>query len=269
MKVPLKLFLFALFIIICNPAVGTTGEKVHIGGDPCSLPLMKKLVEAYVKTKNKDFKAEFSTVGCMMGVYMAANEQFDIGVSTQNGLQSNLPKGAGLSVIGKAPIVLIVNKANPVNDISYNNLQGIFSGKIKNWKELGGNDVEIKNVMLEPCVRHTLSKKVLPYGEEINKLVPGKKVNPVLHTNKLVAENNGAIGQQLYGYENDFIKVLTVDGVLPDEKTITSGEYPFFEEYNIVTKGKPEGEIQELILFAKSAEGKKVMQSMKHVPANP
>jgi len=267
MKVPANILTFIIVLFMSNPSFATGDKAIQISGDPCSLPLMKKLVEGYTEKVNSKFKAEFSTVGCMMGVYMAANNKSDIGVSTQNGLQSNLPKDAELSVIGKAPIVLVVNKNNPVNNLSYKDIQGIFSGKIKNWKELGGNDLEIKNVMLEPCVRHTMSKKVLPYGKDITKLVPEKKGNPVLHTNAMVAKNQGAIGQQLYGYEDGSVKVLTIDGVLPDNNTITSGKYPFFEEYNIVTRGKSEGEIKELVRFAYSTDGKKIMQSMKHVPA--
>ena len=157
--------------------------------------------------------------------------------------------------------MLVVNKKNPVNNITSEQLKDIFSGKIKNWKELGGNDIEIKSVMLEPCVKYTMAKRVAPYGE-VSELRPEGKVNPVLYTNKLVSENEGALGQQIYGYE-DGVKTLTIDNNLPD---MNPEKYRFYQDYNIVTKGTPEGIVKEYIEFALTPEGKKVISALKHVP---
>lgn len=258
--------LFIFLFIVYGAGNSLAENVVTMMGDPCSLPLATKLVEAY-SAKNKEFKVEASTVGCMMGVYKAASGQADIGVSTQNGLKTNLPRGASNTIIAKAPIVMVVNKKNPVTNLTYNQLQDIYEGKITNWKEVGGKDIEIKNVMLEPCVRHTMSKKVIQYGKSISKLVPDKKVNPVKHTNVMVAENVGAIGQQLYGYETDDIKVISIDGILPNDKTVPE-KYTFYEEYNIVTKVNPDSSIKKFIDFVKSDEGRKIILSMKHVPIN-
>lgn len=258
--------LAVLFSVILAAKPSAAAERITVAGDPCSVPLMAKLAEAYSQN-NREFKAEVSTYSCTLGVYNAASGQFDIGVSTQNGLTSNLPKGAKNTVIAKSPIILIVNKSNPVNNLTYAQLQGIFSGKITNWKEVGGRDMEIRNVMLEPCVRLTLSKQVIMYGKDINLLEPGKKVNPVTYTNKMVAENESSIGQQIYGYESDDVKVLTIDGVLPDEETLPS-KYTFYQDYNVVTKGEPTGVVKELIQFAFKKEGQKIIRSMRHIPVS-
>ncbi|MBI5287340.1 MAG: hypothetical protein HY878_07120, partial [Deltaproteobacteria bacterium] len=97
--------------------------------------------------------------------------------------------------------------------------------------------------------------------------VPEKAGNPVINTNKLVEENEGGIGPQIYGYESSDVKVLTVDGYLPDENTFPA-KYKFYEDYNVVTKGKATGKAKEFIDFALSAEGKSVIKSMKHIPVN-
>lgn len=244
-----------------SPALA--GSAVTIAGDPCSVPLIKKLAEAYA-AKHRDFKAEVSTFSCTLGVYKAAKGEFDMGVSTQNGLTSNLPKGATNRVVAKSPIVLIVNKANPVTNLTYAQLQGILSGTVKNWNEVGGEDAEIKNVMLEPCVRHTISKQVVMYGEDLATLKPEKKGNPVEYTNRLVADNESAIGEQIYGYESDDVKVLTIDGVLPDERTLGK-TYTFYQDYNIVTKGEPGERVKGFIEFVSSPDASEVIKSMRHV----
>lgn len=267
MPFKLIIFCFALMISIgLTPVMVFAAAPLTIAGDPCSLPLAMKLAEAYAR-ENKSFKAEAKQVGCMMGVYKAANGEVEIGVSTQNGLTSNLPKKGKNHILAKAPIVLVVNRANPINDISYDQLKGIYSGKIKNWKELGGKDMEIENIMLAPCVKHTMSKKVAVYDKGITRLVPEKKGNPVMGTNTMVLENEGAIGQQLYGYESAELKVLSVDGVFPTEVTVPD-QYPYFEEYNFVTQGEPTGAVKALLDFARSDEGKSVIRSLKHVPVN-
>ncbi|MBI5587328.1 MAG: substrate-binding domain-containing protein [Deltaproteobacteria bacterium] len=253
----------AAFYLVAPFTAAAAGNSVTIAADPCSAPLIQKLAEAYT-LKHRDFKAEVSTFSCTLGVYKAAKGEFEIGVSTQNGLTSNLPKGAVNRVVAKSPIVLIVNRTNTVNNLSYRDLHGILSGNIKNWKEVGGKDLEIKNVMLEPCVRHTISKQVVMYGENLATLLPGKKVNPVTYTNTMVEENEGAIGQQIYGYDSGNVLVLTIDGALPDEKTLGK-TYTFYQDYNIVTRGEPAGAAKEFIEFVSSPEASDVMKSMKHV----
>lgn len=261
-------FFSAVFLALAVFSLAFAAEArasgpVTIAGDPCSAPLIQKLAEAYARN-HRDFKAEVSTFSCTLGVYKAAKGEFEIGVSTQNGLTSNLPKGAVNRVVAKSPIVLIVNRDNPVNNLTYAELQGILSGAIKNWKEVGGRNIEIRNVMLEPCVRHTISKQVVMYGEDIVTLKPEKKVNPVTYTNTMVAGDEGAIGEQIYGYDSADVKVLTIDGVLPDEQTLGK-TYTFYQDYNIVTKGEPEGAVKDFIDFVSSPGANDVIRSMKHV----
>ena len=254
----------ALYCISAGTA--TAGNMLTLAGDPCSVPLAQKLAEAY-SIKNPTFKVEIQTFGCTQGVYKASSGKVDIGVSTQNGLASNTPKGGFNTVIAKSPIVLIVNKANPVNNLSYEQLQGIMTGEIKNWQEVGGEDLAIGNVMLQPCVRNTMAKHIVPVSEDALQLKPGKKVNPVTHTNVMVASNRGAIGQQIYGYESEDVKVLTIDGVLPNEKTFPK-QYGFYQDYNVVTHGAPAGIIEEFIQFSFTDEGKSIIKAMNHIPVN-
>ncbi len=253
-------------VIGMSSAFAMAGNILTLAGDPCSVPLAQKLAEAY-SIKNTAFKIELQTFGCTQGVYKASSGKVDIGVSTQNGLSSNTPKGGFNTVIAKSPIVLIVHRSNPVNNLTYEQLQGIMSGAIRNWKEVGGNDLEIGNVMLEPCVRETMARHVVPMGKDIVRLKPGKKVNPVTHTNIMVAHNKGAIGQQIYGYESDDVKVLTIDGILPNAKTFPQ-QYAFYQDYNVVSHGKPDGMVKDFINFAYSDEGKSIIKSMHHIPVN-
>ena len=90
---------------------------------------------------------------------------------------SYLPEGTVNTVIAKAPTVVLVHRNNPVNDLKLQQLKDILAGKIKNWKEVGGNDLEIKNVLLQPCTITIFSKSVAPFGKDIKRLTPEKPMN--------------------------------------------------------------------------------------------
>lgn len=245
-------------------SIGTVkaADTLSIAGDPCTVPLAEKLGTAFTKKTGTEVKVE--SAGCANGIFKASTGDVNIGVSTHEVDLKSLPLGTSNTIIAKAPTVILVNKANPVNNLSLQQLKDILSGKIKNWKDVGGKDLEIKNVLLQPCTTTIFAKKTVAYGAEINRLVPEKKGNPVTGTNKLVEENEGAMGLQICGYESPNVKVLTIDGYLPDENTFPS-KYGFYQDYNVVTKGEPSGKVKAFIDFALSPEGQDIVASMKHI----
>ena len=89
-------------------------------------------------------------------------------------------------------------------------------------------------------------------------------MNPVAGTNKLVEDNEGAMGLQIYGYESADVKVLTVDGYLPDQKTFPA-KYDFYQDYNVITRADAGSDTKAFVDFALSAEGQEVVASLKHI----
>lgn len=241
---------------------GMAADAITIAGDPCTVPLAEKLGAAFTKKMGIEVKVE--SAGCANGIYRASTGDVNIGVSTHEVDLKSLPLGTTNTIIAKAPTIILVNKANPVNNLTLQQVKDILAGKIKNWKDVGGKDLEIKNVLLQPCTTTIFSKKTAAFGADIKRLVPEKKGNPVTGTNKLVEENEGAMGLQICGYESPNVKVLTIDGYLPDEKTFPA-KYGFYQDYNVITKGEPSGNIKAFIDFALSQEGQSIVASVKHI----
>lgn len=254
---------FAAMALFAMNTSAMSAEQIKIAGDPCTIPVAKKIGEAFTKKTG----VEVVTVQgkCRTGVSEVLGGKVDIGVSTFNFGEGQLDKSLVDTIVGKAPIILIVNKSNPVSNITNDQLKGILAGTIRNWKELGGKDMEIKNVLLQPCVTETMSHQAEQYGKDINRLKPEKPANPVAQTNELVEQDEAAVGPQLYGYETGNVKALTIDGVLPDAATLES-KYSYFENYNMITKGAPTGAVKAYIEFAQTPEGQKILAGMKHVP---
>ncbi|OHB90881.1 MAG: hypothetical protein A3E19_01300 [Planctomycetes bacterium RIFCSPHIGHO2_12_FULL_52_36] len=253
-----------LFLSLSLPVCA--GEIISVAGDPCTVPVMEKLAEAFARKDDTYFS--LASGPCMSGVKKVADGEVMIGVSTQN--MAEPPEGCSNTVIAKAPIVLIVNKKNKVKNLSLGQLKEIFSGEITNWKEVGGKDLPIKLVMLEPCVMTTLSKQVCHYGAtvETRKVLPFVRVNAVKDTNKLVEEDVATLGQTLYGYESSKVRVLTIDGYLPGRDTFPS-RYNLYEDYNLITLGEPAGKVKEFIDFALSPQGQEIVAGLRHIPVRP
>jgi len=244
-------------------SMADTPPKISVSGDPCTVPLAKKVGEAF--SKKTGVEVVVAAGKCRSGVSEVLDGRADIGLATFNFDKGTLDKSLKDVVVGKAPIVMVVNKANPVKNLSLDQLKGILAGKIRNWREVGGKEMEIKNVLLAPCVVETMSYQAEHYGHDINRLKPEVPGNPVTGTNILVEKDEAAIGMQLYGHETPDVKVLTIDGYLPDEKAFPA-KYAFYENYNVVTKGEPSGAVKAYIDFFLGEEGQRILASMKHIP---
>jgi len=240
------------------------GKKViSVAGDACTVPLAQKLADAYTQKTGIQFDIEAS--GCATGIYKGANGDVDIGVSTHEVNPKALPEGTNVQIIAKAPTVIIVNKKNPINNLTLQQVRDIMTGKVENWKKVGGKDLPIKNVFLQPCTTEIFSKKTsAPLGENLNNLTPENPHNTVEDTNNTVKDNEGAIGLQIYGYEGSEVKIVTIDNELPTEASFPL-KYGYYQDYSVITKGRPEGRVKDFLDFIYSEEGQNIVSSLKHI----
>ncbi|MBR6312218.1 MAG: substrate-binding domain-containing protein [Oscillospiraceae bacterium] len=150
-----------------------------------------------------------------------------------------------ISLFAVDGLVFVVNESNPVDNLTTEQIQGIYSGKITNWKEVGGDDVEIVPFQRnEEAGSQTAMKKLvmgdIPLMEAPAEYVSGAMGDLV----KVVASYNdsaAAIGYTVYYYAHDMkmadgLKIIAVDGVQPSAETIRSREYPFINDSYVVIK---------------------------------
>jgi len=145
--------------------------------------------------------------------------------------------------IGKEAFVFFVNSQNPVNELTIEQLQAIYSGEIKNWKELGGNDEAIRpfqrneNSGSQTAFVHFMQEKTImePQTEDVMQFMIG------IVTQTADYKNYGnAIGFSFRFYikemvKNEEVKILKINGVYPDLETIGNGTYPMSSSFFAVT----------------------------------
>lgn len=179
-------------------------------------------------------------------------------------------------VIAKDALVFIVNKDNPVDSLTGEQLKKIYKGEIKNWKEVGGKDQKIRafengvnavsQKMLEDMVVGGSTKVESPYF-----LASGDDYY-VYKARKTYDNETSSIGFVQYSSLKDIsirdqIKILKIDGVAAEEETISKGEYPYsFDEYVMMPHTTPEkssaGSVYAWIL---SEEGKTLLQKEGYI----
>lgn len=172
--------------------------------------------------------------------------------------------------------VFFVNKDNPVNSLTVDQLHDIYAGKITNWKEVGGNDEEIIAYQrTEGSGSQTgIYRFVIP-KEEIMPAPTEKVMGDMAGIIDVVAdyENGmGAIGYSYYYYVanmhySDQIKLIAIDGVMPSDLTISNGTYPLLNQSQVIIRAdEPEDSIlRDIIDWITSEEGQKLGEENGYV----
>ena len=175
-----------------------------------------------------------------------------------------------LSLFAVDALVFVVNENNPVDNLTTEQIRGIYSGKITNWKEVGGDDVEIVPFQRnEEAGSQTAMRKLvmgdIPLMEAPAEYVSGAMGDLV----KVVASYNdsaAAIGYTVYYYAHDMkmadgLKIIAVDGVQPDAGTIRSRDYPFINDsYVVVKAGLPDDDPAKILYdWILSDEGQRLV----------
>ncbi|MFC5704347.1 phosphate ABC transporter substrate-binding protein [Cohnella faecalis] len=154
-------------------------------------------------------------------------------------------------------VVSIAAVANPkanVDGLTKQQLVDIFTGKITNWKDVGGADqaIVLVNRPASSGTRKTFEKYAL--GETSQDLPGSIQEDSSGTVRKLVAETPGAIGYLALSYLDDSVKALKYDGVEATADNVAAGTYPVWAYEHMYTKGEPNAAVKALIDFVLSDE---------------
>ena len=179
--------------------------------------------------------------------------------------------------IARDAIAVIVHLDNPVDHLTLEQISDIYSGKISNWLEVGGEDRPIVRLS-----RETNSGTHVYFLEEVIRL--GDKKNTTLFSRNTlllpssegigaeIRQNPNAIGYDGLGYVTEEMKVIGVataagnEYVYPSEETVNTGEYPIARDLYMYTNGQPEGAIADYLEWILSVEAQKIVTELGFVP---
>lgn len=281
LKILLATTLISSFLVGCGGSNDATTDEtgtaqvtdlsgsVTMNGSTSMEKLANSLAEIFMqKYPNVTVTAQFT--GSSSGIEAVANKTVDIGNSSRALKEEEKAKGVVENIVALDGIAVIVNQQNTVSDLTFDQLKGIYEGTIKNWSEVGGEDMGIVVIGREAGsgTRGAFEEitglvDLCNYAQEIDST--GAVVGKVE-----VAE--GAIGYvSLDVLHNSTVKPLSIDTVTPDADTIKSGQYPLSRPFVMATNGPIEEqkpEVQEIFNFLKTEEGTQLIEKVGLVSVN-
>ena len=253
--------LMAAFVVSA-PGAALAG-KITITGSTTVLPIAQKAAEDFMK-KNPGANISVAGTGSGDGIKAIIDGTADIGDASRDMKKKEvaLAKDKGVTpkrfTVALDCIVPVVNPANSVGDLTIEQLNGIYTGKIKNWNEVGGPDLEIVVVS-----RDSSSGTFEVWNHHVLKKARVRPDAQLQASNGAVAQavagNKNAIGYVGIGYLNDKLKGLTVNGVMASPQTAADNSYPIARGLYMFTQGEPTGEVKDFIDFVLGAEGQKIV----------
>ncbi len=171
-------------------------------------------------------------------------------------IDDSVLKNFGVTVypIAREPLAIIVNKSNPVNSLTLQQVRDIFAGKITNWKKVGGKNEQIAVITQLHCSDYTPNwKGILTDASAFTKKRVDVKAQPEMA--KTVFDYKNAIGHlemtSVRESKNE-VKILAIDGFLPTSENMAQGKYPLFAPLAIATKGEARGKVVTFIEYMRT-----------------
>ena len=210
----------------------------------------------------------YNPTGSGSGIQAVSEGRCDIGLASRGLKDDEKSSGLTETVLAYDGIAVVVSPENPVSDLTIEQIADIYTGKITNWSEVGGNDAEIVLIGREAgsgtrdgFESITGTKDACQYRQELT------STGDVITT---VSQNPDAIGYASLAALKDNVKALTVGGVAPTEDTVKDGSYVIQRPFVLVTKtgAKLSENAQKFFDFALSAEAAQYITSAGAVPVN-
>lgn len=250
--------LAALAVVGCSKGgseqQGVKG-KITASGSTALLPLVQKAKEEFEK-KNPGVTVNVSGGGSFTGLKQVAEGAVDIGNSDVDAAKAADLKDADKLVDHKvaiAPFVIIVHPDTGVDSLTEQQLQDIFSGKITNWKEVGGKDQKITIIHRQKSSgSRAVIKDIIMKGKEFPNIGVQQDSNGAVR--QAVAQTPGAIGYIDVAYLNNTVKAIKYNGVPYSPENVYSGKYPIWAYEHMYTKGEPQGVVKQFLDFIMSDE---------------
>lgn len=269
---------------------GIVRSVITVKGSDTMVNLAQKWAEVYMQN-NPGVSIQVTGGGSGTGVAALLNGTTDLATSSrelkENEYTTARSKGIEPKVIEVAldGLAVIVNPDNKFDNITVKQVSDIFSGKIKNWKDLGGPDLPItlygrenSSGTYEFFKEHVLGRD--ENGRQIDYATSTQVLQGTAALGEAVARDVKAIGYGGVGYfaERKDVKILHVkqdenspaispseDGIVNYE-AIWSGDYSISRYLYSFTNGEPQGTLKEFIDFILSEEGQELVKSMEYIP---
>ena len=215
---------------------GQVSGTVSTDGSTSMEKVIGFLSEAYME-ENSAVKVTYNPTGSGSGIKAVQAGSCDIGLASRD-LKPEEATDLNGTVVAIDGIAMIVNKENPVKDLTIEQIAALYKGEITNWSEVGGLDAPVVLIGREAASGTrdgfesiTDTEDACKYNQELT------STGDVVQT---VSSNPNAIGYASLASVKDTVKLISVEGVTPSTETIQNGSYKIQRNFVMVTKKNAE-----------------------------
>ncbi|MEH7226352.1 phosphate ABC transporter substrate-binding protein [Bacillus sp. JJ1566] len=237
--------LVVLFLTAILSACGnsnTEGEEssnvgsatVSVSGSTSVGPLAEKIAEKFQEASN--VKVEINQIGSSAGIQNAINGVSEIGMSSRDLKEEEIASGLTETIIAYDGIVVVTHPTNKVKNLTMEQVKSIFTGEVTNWKELGGDDMEIVVVSREDgSGSRDAFQEIVGYssGELVRSAIIASGNGNIKTT---VAGNKHAVGFISFEYIDSSISTIDINGVEATAENVLQQKYSLSRPFLFVHK---------------------------------
>ena len=259
---------FLFFGLIWPSLCIAASSKLVITGSSTIAPLVGEIARHF-ESMNAGIRIDVQTGGSSRGINDTRNGVADIGMVSR-ALKPNEFDLHGFT-IALDGVSIILHASNPVTTLTQQQIVDIFTGRITNWKAVGGQDARI-TVVNKAEGRSTLELFLDYFGLKNSDIKPHVIIGDNPQGIKTITGNVNAIGYVSIGaaeFEINYgvpIKLLPLDGVDASIINVQRGIFPLSRPLNMITRTVPQGLTEEFIEFSRSTQVHDLINAQYYVP---
>ncbi|NTW83931.1 MAG: phosphate ABC transporter substrate-binding protein [Chlorobiaceae bacterium] len=265
-----KQFIAALLLcFFCFSNTDAAVNAIVLDGSTTVGPIAKSFASYFTKKYGVSVTVSESGSGngakslingsCTIATMSRAMKEKETAAAVRNGINP-VPH-----IVALDGLAIVVFPGNPVKSLTKEQISSIYRGKVTNWKQVGGPDQGIILIQRESNsgTQEAFKTLVTGKGVQISGAAETQSSNGAVKNR--VSTTSSAIGFLGLGFVDRSVKVVAVNGVMPDETAVKNGTYPIARPLYFYTNGDPSGSVRQFIDLPATDDGKRIITELGFV----